>query len=256
LEETAEEIRRNGYAILNTNNKLLDLAELSTSFDLLYKHYVEKWGEARLARLNELYTVRMPLIQNSSCFIKVALNQKLLELISLLIRGKFILTQQNGIINPPLKEYNQGSWHRDLPYQHFVSDSPIAINALLCVDDFTVENGSTFVIPGSHKCRNFPTSSFVEKNAVQVIAPAGSYIILDCMTYHSGGRNRSNLARRAINHVFTIPFFKQQINIFRSLNTINLSENEKSILGFHFQEPDSIEEYFQMIEEKQALQRT
>ncbi|WP_457831307.1 phytanoyl-CoA dioxygenase family protein, partial [Staphylococcus aureus] len=79
------------------------------------------------------------------------------------------------------------AWPRDLPYQHYVSSTPLAVNALFCVDDFTLDNGSTFVIPATHKEINYPSESFVERNAVQVTAKAGQYILLDCMLFHSGG---------------------------------------------------------------------
>lgn len=39
---------------------------------------------------------------------------------------------------------------RPVLYQHYVSSSPLAVKALFCVDDFTHENGSTFVLPASH----------------------------------------------------------------------------------------------------------
>ena len=39
--------------------------------------------------------------------------------------------------------HHQSAFHRDLPYQHFTSSRPIAINALFCADEFTNENGAT-----------------------------------------------------------------------------------------------------------------
>jgi len=86
-----------------------------------------------------------------------------------------VLNQQNGVINPPHSErYNQGAWHRDLPYQHFVSSRPLAINALFCLDQFTIENGATKVLPASHRQEAFPSDDFVQSQATPVTAPAGS----------------------------------------------------------------------------------
>ena len=161
-----------------------------------------------------------------------------------MIRGKFILNQQNGSINPPQESYNQGAWHRDLPYQHFVSTKPLAINALFCIDDFTFQNGATFVLPASHKSEAFPSEKYIRKNAIQVEAKAGSFIVLDSMEFHTGGFNKTNLERRGVNHLYTIPYFKQQINIPRNLKNVDLSDEEKDILGFGCMEPESISGYF------------
>ena len=67
----------------------------------------------------------------------------------------------------------------------------MAINALFCLDAFTTENGATLVLPATHKQEEFPSDRFVEASAAQVCAPSGSYIVLDCMLYHSGAPNRS-----------------------------------------------------------------
>ncbi|MFX5510311.1 hypothetical protein ABTD49_20870, partial [Acinetobacter baumannii] len=80
-------------------------------------------------------TIRAPLVHGSAVFRRLATNPVLMEVLQKLIVGKFILNQQNGVINPPGATYNQGAWHRDLPYQHYVSSTPLAVNALFCVDD-------------------------------------------------------------------------------------------------------------------------
>ena len=122
--------------------------------------------------------------------------------------------KQNGIINPPNGiRYNQGAYHRDLPYQHFITSRPLAINALFCLDDFTLENGATYVVPGSHKQEAFPSYESVSELEMQITAPRGSFIVLDCMLFHRGGANRTRDARRGVNHVYSLPFIKQQIEL-------------------------------------------
>ena len=164
------------------------------------------YGEPKLRSLNEFHTIRSPLTHGGDVFLRLVLNENLLSTLKKLISGKFILNQQNGVINPPQETYNQGVWHRDLPYQHFVSTKPLAINALFCVDDFTFENGATFVLPASHKTEAFPSASYIRKNSVQIEAKAGSFILLDCMLFHAGGFNKTHLERRAVNHVITFRY--------------------------------------------------
>lgn len=243
LDEVAEQVRRLGYATLDSGFRDSEMRFIADEFERTRAAYVSTWGGERLKRLNEIHTVRAPLTHGSPEFMRLALNPTLLAVLRRLIQGKFILNQQNGVINPPNETYNQAAWHRDLPYQHYTSSSPLAVNALFCVDDFTIENGATFVLPASHKTGNFPSENYIRRNALQVQAKAGQYILLDCMLFHSGGFNRTDRERRAVNHVYTVPYFKQQINLPGNLHADGLTQEEKEILGFQFQEPVSIERY-------------
>jgi len=250
LDEVAEQIRSLGYAILDSGYAAPELQSISEEFERTRERYIEIYGEVKLKSLNEFHTIRSPLTHGGDAFLRLALNENLLSLLKKLIQGAFILNQQNGVINPPQDTYNQGAWHRDLPYQHFVSTKPIAINALFCVDDFTFENGATFVLPASHKSEAFPSENYVKKNALQVEAKAGSFIVLDCMIFHAGGFNKTDLERRAVNHLYNIPYFKQQINIPTNMDNVKLSDEAKNILGFNYMEPNSIAGYLSKRTEK------
>lgn len=241
VEEAAEQVRRLGYAILDAGYTPQEVAAIRSEFERTRSAYIALHGEAKLRSLDEYNTVRAPLAHGGPSFLQLAFNANLAAVLAKLIEGQYILNQQNGVINPPGEGYNQGSWHRDLPYQHFVSSSPLAINALFCVDDFTPENGSTFVLPASHKSEPFPSEAFIARNALQVKARAGQYILLDCMTFHAGGFNRSGVERRAVNHVFTIPYFKQQIRLPGNIAAEGLDAHQKQVLGFRNVEPESIE---------------
>lgn len=242
-DEVAEQVRRLGYAILDSGYKPAQLKEISEVFTQVRERYAHAWGETRLRSLNEYHTIRALLTHGGEPFMQLAMNRNLMAVLRQLIVGKFILNQQNGVINPPGETYNQGAWHRDLPYQHYVSSSPLAVNALFCLDDFTFENGSTFVLPASHKATAFPSENYMRNNAVQVEAKAGQYILLDCMLFHSGGFNRTAKERRAVNHIYNIPYFKQQINLPGNMSVGGLSAEARELLGFDYQEPISIEQY-------------
>jgi ectoine hydroxylase-related dioxygenase (phytanoyl-CoA dioxygenase family) len=244
LEEVTEQVRRLGYAVLDSGLTSEQLREISDKFNLVREQYLKTWGESRLRSLNEIHTIRALLTQKEGeGFLQLAMNSNLMAVLHKLIVGTFILNQQNGIINPPGETYNQAAWHRDLPYQHFVSSTPLALNALFCLDDFNFENGSTFVLPASHMAKAFPSDNYLQSNALQVKAKAGQFILLDCMLFHSGGFNRTAKVRRAINHVYTIPYFKQQIDIPKNMQVENLSSEARALLGFNVQVPDSIESY-------------
>ena len=243
IDRVVEQVRRLGYGILESGYGADELQNLSAEFDSVHGKYLESHGEAWLTGIDEHNTIRAPLTHGSAAFLKLAFNENLLLALKKLIAGKFILNQQNGIINPPQQTYNQSAWHRDLPYQHFLSSTPLAINALFCLDDFTFENGATFVLPASHKSEVFPSEPYVKKNALQIEAKAGSFILLDCMLFHAGGFNGTQARRRAINHVYNIPYFKQQINLPANMSDAELSPEQSEILGFRYLEPVSVAAY-------------
>ena len=243
LDQAVEQVRNLGYAILDSGYSAAEMEVISDAFDRTRAQYIRTHGEEKLRDLNEIYTLRALLTHGGETFLKLAFNENLIAVIKMLIPGKFVLNQQNGVINPPQEPYNQGAWHRDLPYQHYVSTKPLAVNALFCIDEFTFDNGGTFVLPASHKSEPFPSQHYLAQNATQAKAKAGSFILLDCMIFHAGGYNKTRSARRAVNHVFTIPYFKQQINLPKNMDASKLAPEQREILGFSFAEPVSIEAY-------------
>ena len=92
-------------------------------------------------------TARCPLVYDEA-FLALAAQAGVLALCRELLGDYVILMQQNGVINPSGQRHTQLAYHRDLPYQHFVSSRPLAISALFCIDPFTAETGATTVIPG------------------------------------------------------------------------------------------------------------
>jgi len=245
VEETCESIRQLGYGVIDGGYSRQWLATLDGAFDRVHESYAAAHGGADALRsIDEHNTIRMPLAHDP-LFLELAANSKILEICSRLISGYAVLNQQNGIINPPnAKQYNQGAWHRDLPYQHFVSARPLAINALFCLDAFTLANGATMVLPASHRQEPFPSDHFVRRQALPVAAPAGSFIVLDCMVFHSGGVNATAKPRRAVNHVYSIPLIRQQLDLPSALgDDVTADSKLRRLLGYEVRQPRSVAEY-------------
>lgn len=212
LDLAVESLRLVGYAVVDSGLSSEEQAAIAGAFEAVRAEREKAYGLETLRAIDEHNTIRAPLASHE-LFAKLAHNPRILTICERMFGDAFVLNQQNGVINPPKARYNQGAYHRDLPYQHFISSRPLAINALYTIDQFTLENGATKVVPGSHKVEAFPSEEAIRLLQKDVEAPAGSFIVLDCMTFHSGGANRSDATRRAVNHVYTLPFIKQQINL-------------------------------------------
>jgi ectoine hydroxylase-related dioxygenase (phytanoyl-CoA dioxygenase family) len=244
LDEAAETLGLLGYAVVDSGLDAADLDALRTKFAAIHAANHASHDVEQLRTIGEIDLLRC-LLAEDTLFLSLANNPRILSLCERLMGPGFILNQQNGIVNPAGSDsYSQSAYHRDLPYQHFVSSRPLAINALFCLDTFTLENGATFVIPGSHKQEAFPSDPVIAAQARQIEAPAGSFLVLDCMTYHCGGTNRSIHDRRAINHLYTIAMMRQQIELPAYLgDAFSADPKIRQLLGFNHPTARSVKEF-------------
>ncbi len=76
-------------------------------------------------------------------------------------------------------------------------------NSMWVLDDFTVENGATRVVPGSHRSGVHP-KDVMENPAqphseeIRVIAPAGTVVIFNSHIWHAGGMNQTGSPRHGM----------------------------------------------------------
>lgn len=218
LDACAEELRSAGHTVLNSGLSASQIASLRDRMETIYQIQVEEAGGLQvLQRCKDVDVARCPLAYDEA-FIHIAAHPLLMALVQRMLGQNIVLLQQNGLFNRPQAQHYQTHWHRDLSYQHWTSSEPLAINALLALDDFTLDNGATHVLPGSHLRAEFPSEGYVEKFAVPAVVPAGSFLVLDAMLFHRAGRNRSSGQRRALNHLIGRPFMAQQFDLSRMVD--------------------------------------
>lgn len=238
-----EEIRLLGYSIMPGLLSESELELARNKIDEIYQVQLgEIGGEQQLAAINDTYTARC-LLAYDDFFLDVATRQQVLSVVQQFLGDYYLLMLQNGVINVPQvgDEQNAGYWHRDLNYQHFISSRPVSISALFCIDDFSDETGGTYVLPASHKTEAFPSEDFVQSHEVVINAKAGSVVIFDSMLYHRGGHNRSPNVRRAINHMYTLAFIKQQISLPQILRgRFQDDEFLRKFLGYESESDESV----------------
>jgi ectoine hydroxylase-related dioxygenase (phytanoyl-CoA dioxygenase family) len=252
LDEYAEDLRINGYTVIPD---LLDegtLESLRRKVDELYvvqKKEVASFGD--LERINDANVVRA-LLAYDEAFLDLACCPIFLSLAERMLGKYFILQMQNAVINLPNQKNYQSSWHRDLNYQHFVCTRPLAISILVCLDNFSEETGGTRVVSGTHKVEAFPSESFILKHLENIVAKAGSALVMDSMLYHCAGNNCSGNVRRGVNHVYGLPFMKQQISLPSMLEGKYSGDPFlKLLLGYDSEPGASVKEWRQRKFEKQ-----
>lgn len=162
--------------------------------------------------------------------------------------GEYILNSYGALDNIPYSPnaYQHGQrFHRDV--RTYSENFHLMLNMLVMVDDFTVENGATKVLPGSHRVKNRPDDDYMEINSIRTTGKAGSVILFDSNLWHSAAKNTTDKSRRALTLTFTRPFFKQQMDYPRMLGE-DYPKNEKmrQLLGYNARVPSCYDDWYQV----------
>ena len=103
---------------------------------------------------------------------------------------------------------HQDDSHYPIPRPH----PPLVANTLIALDDFTVANGATLVVPDSHKWDRILNP---DEPTLQIEMKAGSLLVWDGALWHAGGANKtSNEIRRSVNLNFNVSWLRQQENLY------------------------------------------
>ena len=236
IQKHVDHLLKDGFSIEEKYFDVELIEELKKKLDHVYDIQEKALSKEELAKINELDMCRAPLLYDP-IFLELATTPFLISVAENAIQNKVILHLQNGIINHPNKQHHQQSWHRDLPYQNFVSSKPLSISALVTLDPFLEQTGATLVAKRTHQFEIDQISDLDQFEKVVAQASIGSIIFFDSMLYHKAGKNTSNIIRRGINHMYTSPILKQQYDFPRSCKDMKLTDVQKKILGFDFQVP-------------------
>jgi hypothetical protein len=185
------------------------------------------------------------LLAFKGCFLEFLSGMYCHEILLEFFGAPYILNTYGGVINLPNKISYVAKIHRDIRTFYNV---PMMINMLVMLDDFTLENGATFLLSGSHLNDEKPNSEDFYKYADRAIGKAGSILLFDSLLWHAAGVNKTDKSRRAMTLAFTRPFQKQQLDYPRLLGYEAIdtySENLKQILGYNSRVPTSLDEWYQ-----------
>jgi hypothetical protein len=101
------------------------------------------------------------------------------------------------------------------------------------LEDTSIENGCTHVVPGSHLLGQYSDRNF--NSLTPISAKAGDLIIWDARLWHGSGENTTADTRWCIVATFQRWWVKQSFDIPRALPEEfykELTDNQKAILGF------------------------
>lgn len=113
-----------------------------------------------------------------------------------------------------------GKGHQKLhvDYKNAVANGHYKVcNSIWLLDDFTELNGSTRIVPKTHKLSILPDEAMADTNEkhpdeIRIIAPAGSVFIFNSHVWHGGTTNFTENDRRSVHSYFCTRDQPQQID--------------------------------------------
>lgn len=164
--------------------------------------------------------------------------------------GKYILNSFGGNLLQKDASY-ANSIHRD--QRSYSGKFNLMLNTIVTLDDFTTENGATWLSAGGHRLEKKPTQEVFDFNAVQATAPSGSVIMVNSNCWHQAGENTTNNPRRSVTPIFSKPFVKPGYDYPRALGYDKMdsySEYLQQVLGYHSRIPSTLSEWYRPKEKR------
>ena len=161
-------------------------------------------------------------------------------------KSNCILNSLSALNNIPNQPNFSSIVHRDLRfYSHSL---PTMVNCLLMVDDFTIKNGGTYLLPYSHLKEEKPSDEYFFNNAIQAVGKSGDLIVFDSNVWHSSAPNNTDKGRRGIPITLSRSFMKQLLDYPRAIGyekINNFNPKLQQLLGYHSRVPSSLNEWYQ-----------
>ena len=117
---------------------------------------------------------------------------------------------------------NQVLHRENANYQPFIESllpnmSEIIMSVIWAGTDFTVENGATRLVPGSHQ---WPEERVAEQHEIaQALMPKGSAVIWLSRSLHGSGASRSSDGRIGYFHSYIVDWLRQEENQYIAVST-------------------------------------
>lgn len=173
------------------------------------------------------------------------------EFIKKYFDGNCIVNSFGGVINITSKPSYVANVHRDIRF--FSGEFPLMLNLLIMLDDFTLENGATYLLAKSHLKDDKPTDEEFYEKSDRAAGKKGDILFFNSNLWHAAGGNTTKKVRRAITITFTKPFMKQQLDYSRAIgydNVEKLTAELQQLVGFYSRIPTNLDEWYRKPEER------
>ena len=208
-----ERLDRDGYVILENFLTPAETEELRDRVVSLAE--AEKEADGRFVYLDGRAQRVWNLINKGELFERVIQRPDLLSYMEYLLGVDVTLSSFTvNTIGPGAPGHK---FHTDIPMIAKLPvprpSFPFTANSMWFLDDFTTDNGATQIVPHSHqRLVDLPDEDANYDDAIQVVGPKGSVMIMNGGIWHRTGENRTEKERVALLGYFCRSFMKPQQN--------------------------------------------
>ena len=152
----------------------------------------------------------------------------------------------------PPGQGNYGSrQHVDSP--RFIPGYSTNLGVIFALDDFTLENGATYFLKGSHRKPDLPDEASFRAQASRATCSAGDMILFNGRLAHAAGANQTDRARHALTINCCRSYMRQRFDFPRLVPAdliARLGEKGKRLIGMNVRMPTSLTEFYLPAEER------
>jgi ectoine hydroxylase-related dioxygenase (phytanoyl-CoA dioxygenase family) len=152
-------------------------------------------------------------------------------------KGWYLCTAHGSVVHQHggLQELHQDQGFVPLPHPPF----PLYGLIIWCYTDFDLDNGGTYIVPGSHRDAagnnlvrpEVEYERLADGRLLAIAAPAGTCIITDSRVLHSGGKRTAPGTRLASRILYGRGFVRQQENQLACIPDALLEQLSPKLLG-------------------------
>ncbi len=183
------------------------------------------------------------LMMRGKLLAQVLENDTMNETVSSIMSDTHILYAYQSSSLPPGSSNYGGRVHVDSP--RFIENYCTNVGVIFPLDDFTIENGATHVLPGSHKLEFVDRD--VEDRYFRAVCKKGDMIVFHGRLWHRAGVNKTDGFRHAITLNMCRSYMRQRFDFPRMLSNAlidSLSEQGKRLIGMNVRVPVSLAEFY------------
>ena len=245
---TASIIKKRGYAVIpnliskKLCIKLIKILEFNSK---KYQKLFASPGNVKKSQLQNKSNERIVvnLHNKNLAFFKIFEHPAVLKVLDILLKEGSYNNNEPYYLNnisarTPIKGSPAQQLHIDggLPGVNYF----LRVNALWCLNDFSKQNGSTVVMPNSHKRKDYPNDNVKYKKLKNIYAKAGSVIIFGGNLWHRGSSKKNNLPRWGVILGYARWWIKPSFDFMQNtpIHIYNkLNDSRKKLLGFNIIPP-------------------
>jgi ectoine hydroxylase-related dioxygenase (phytanoyl-CoA dioxygenase family) len=202
----AEQVVRDGWTVLRGAIEPELVAALLARIDTLLVELAVPFGaNAFLGRQTRRI---FNLLARDPVFARVPLHSAVLPVVEGVLGSELLLSSLTAIEMQPgqaAQPFHADDGSYGLPKPH----PPYNATAIWALTDFTLENGATRLVPGSHRADRSPQRG-EDPRSVAAEMSAGSVLVYHGSLWHGGGANRSGARRAAIVCNYCAGFLRQE----------------------------------------------